>query len=372
MLRYFPTLKGEYMEYNWYHTYIKQKYHELRKLQKIQDSLEIRKAIASIEAELLPEPRVKKQKTREIFLNEYQEFKKAKFLWDDLTTFTELSQTPITFDPQSLITNFSDEELFTLSHDFYKNATTEELFAQFMHFFKQRNRNVHFFRNSKLDFYANVFYLPYYHELFMHLKPRGEFGDVAVLNHEYGHGIHFLNNFHGNFYGKNIFFIEIISTFFEYLTLLYYSQNGNYQYAALNSLIDTFEERKGYAENIKTFISYIDYMGLEGCGNKLEELKVIDNYLSYYGNTNIEELYTEGKISEDILYVFATIIVCELLNIYLDDPPKAFFLLNQLMNINPALSPEEYYEEILNLGIYPNNSVLNFNDHLKRELTRFK
>lgn len=360
------------MEYNWYHKYLRQKYNELKKLQKAQDSLEIKQALASIEAELLPTRREKAQKARDIFFNEYQVFKKSKFLWDDLITFAELGEEKIDFDDSALEANFSKEELFALSHDFYRDATTKELFAQFMHFFKQRNRNVHIFKDPSLDFYADVFYLPYYKELFMQVKPRGEYGDVAVLNHEYGHGIHFLNNFHGNFYDKNNVFIEIISTFFEYLTLLHYSQNGDHQYAALTSLVDDFEERKCYAENIQMFLLYKDYIGLESCGSKLEEIKAIDSFLLYNGESNIEEMYTEGKISDDIMYVFATIIVCELLCIYLNDPDKAFDLLNELMHIDPTLPPEKYYQAILDLGIYPNNSVLDFNNHLKRELTRFK
>ena len=360
------------MEYDWYKIYVMQKYEELKKLQPKNDTKEIRYAIATSEDLLnYRESRKKKPTTSEIFFRDYEKLKRSQMLWPDLSAFAKSAKENINFNTDILKMCLSNEELLCLTHDFFKNATPKEIFKQFMHFYKQKNKNVHIFRNTSVDFYADSFYLPYYRDLFIQLKPRNEFEDASTLAHEYGHGIHFYNNFHPNIYYKNYIFIEIISTFFEYLMLIYYSHTGSYQEVAINCFIDTYEERKAMAENIQTFFNYAEYIGLKENLSKKEEINLITSFCNYYGDEQIKDLFNEGSIAEDAIYVFATSIVCELLCIYYEDPDKTFYLVKRLMKIDPRLSPERFYEEILKLGITPNENIATLNNHLKRELTRF-
>ena len=192
------------MEYNWYHKHLKQKLRELKKLQAIYDSIEIRQAINAITDEISFPLKRPKRTEPEIFYYEYQKFKDIRFLWDEFNYFSQNNIAEINYNPSDLAIKLSNNELVELSHDFFKNATTKKMYEQFLHFFAKRNKHLHFLRNSEVDFYADVFYLPYYQDLFLQLKPKDEFGDVATLNHEYGHGIQFLSNYHENIYQSNI------------------------------------------------------------------------------------------------------------------------------------------------------------------------
>ena len=361
------------MEYDWYKVEVAQKYKTLKELYAKRPTKEIKYAMATIEDLLLyREPDYSKQSEAQIFYDEYQRFKRCKFLWNDLSTFSTYAQKPIDYDVKAIRCNLSNDDLFALTHDFFKHGTNKEIFKQFMTFYKQRKRNVHFLRKTSMPFYGESFYVPYFKDFYIQLKPRKEFGDAATLAHEYGHGIQFLNNYHPNFFYKNHIFQEIISTLFEFLLLLYYSQNGEYQYIAINSLIDVFEERKNQTQNINTFLNYIAYLGLENCYNKIEEAQRIEQYFTLYGNDAFHKMMKEGRISTDIMYIFATTIVCELLNVYYRDQDKAIYLAQKIMEIDPRLSPEDYYNEILKLGLYPNKTIPRLNHRLKKELSRYE
>ncbi|MBQ6841572.1 MAG: hypothetical protein IJO63_05635 [Bacilli bacterium] len=362
------------MQYDWYNTQIKQRLRELKSLRDIDDSKEIRIAISACEAQLgYRKPHSKKEPSaRDLYLSEYLEFKKYNMIWPDLKKFASLGSKGITFDVEKSKIALEPSQMFEMTHDFFRDATPQKTFEDFLHFYKNRRKDVHFITNSPESLYAESFYLPYYREHFIQMIPRNEFGDLSTLSHEYGHGIQFLNNYCQKWFSRNSLFIEIISTFYEFLTLIHYSHNGEYQEAATMALLDNWEEMKYAAGNINTFLTYTDLMGLNECANKYELVKEIDSFIKEFGPTNIAEISKEdGLISDNIIYVFAASIVCQLLNIYYEDPDKAFYYANKLMMIRPTLSPEEFYEEILNVGIFPNDGFIQFEEHMKRELTRF-
>ena len=74
--------------------------------------------------------------------------------------------------------------------------------------------------------------------------------------------------------------------------------------------------------------------------------------------------------SSDFSYILAYSIATNLFMIYLRDPDYAFYLLKKLIEIDLNLSPETYLQEIIKLGIIPNEGLEEFDRHLNRELKR--
>ena len=275
----------------------------------------------------------------------------------------------IAYDYSDYYVNLSSKEMLELNHDFWEKNTPKDIYKQFLLLYKQRKSHLHFETNQgDNDTYGECMYIPYYHDLLVYVNPQGTIKDAAVLAHEYGHGIQFLTNYHPNIHSKNWIFIEIVSTFFEYLFLHYYTSHGKYQYQSLIALIHTYDHFKKRSNDLYLFLKLLKEMELDICQNRIEERQCINDYISEHG-TNIFKCYLTPPISEKIVYLFATSIVIELLTIYDKDPEKAFYILKKIMEINLQLPSQEYYNRLQALGLCTNNSETVFNNHLKRELT---
>jgi hypothetical protein len=54
--------------------------------------------------------------------------------------------------------------------------------------------------------------------------------------------------------------------------------------------------------------------------------------------------------------------------IYRKDPEKALYLIHKIIDINPRLDSEEYFKKLTELGLHPNRSVDEYNNHLLKRM----
>lgn len=302
----------------------------------------------------------------DVFYSEYLNLKKVEFMWNSLLDF-HFSSNKLSgsFSNKQLI--LSESDILTLVHDFYKNATTKDIFNGFLKLYKQRKENFSFVTDIPNGFYADSYFIPYLNDFYVQIAPERSFNDVASIAHEYAHGIQLINNYHPNMYNVNFVFMEIISVFFDFLTYDYYSKNpelGSYAKAEFKNF---YNNKIDCSTNIIWLIAYIKELDIKN-DNIKNAIRKITMFMSTGEKYAFECTCQERKISEDIPYVLGTAISIELLNIYHQDPEKAFYLIKKIISINPVLPAGEYFNQILNLGIILGQSTPIFEKNLKREL----
>lgn len=355
--------------YNWFKKDVDKKLSELKSLPMTKKLVQ---AIDACEDLIFDEEDFKKYciedtaNIAEEFYKEFLVFNHLRFLWEWLLDFYFNAQNiEIIAKPKNIL--ISKEDATSLSHDFFKNATPKDVYFDFLKLFSQKD-HFDYVYGAPSDFCAESFFIPYFNDLYVQIAPSYCFDDVSTIAHEYGHGIQNLRNYEPKLYSTNYTFIEIISTFFDFLSLDYYSRVPEFDKIAQYKLKKLYNAKHDHASNIMCFIAFIKELELEKIDNKketIEKIKTLNpNELYIFG-----EIMKERKISEDIPYILGTIISIELLKIYHEDPEKAFYLINQIINIDANVPPPIYFNKILSLGIRLNNSTNYFEQHLKRELT---
>lgn len=303
----------------------------------------------------------------EFLEQEYKNLVPSSFLWNSVREFSTFHFPDDIDVPMVPDLKISNKDVLDLVHDFFKNATNKEIYELFMKLFKERKKYLHFVNSAPEDFYGDSIYLPYSNELFIQMTRQYEFADISTLAHEYGHGIQFLVSFHDNMYQKNIVFIEIISMFFEMIITEYYSNGNELKKGAIINQFDSLDTLFEDARFLWQELDVLETFKIREFENKNVLKAKMQSFIDN-PTLNIEEL-CDCLPSGNYLYIIATTIATELFMIYLNDPDKAFYLLFKIMHIDWRLSPEDYYEEIIKLGILPNEHMNDYTDHIKRKLT---
>ncbi len=302
-----------------------------------------------------------------LLINELDNLKEFKLLWPFLEDFTIFDDADIDKYPYPSL-DVSNEELLTLTYDFFKNGTSTYFFSLFKQLFKQRRR-ILFINSSIPEFYGDLTFLNYDKTIYMQIKREHEFNDIITMAHEYGHGIQFLINYNRNIHYSLFPFSEIISIFFELICGHYYSKDKSLCSKAIISLYDNWNMVCKDAIALNQEIQIFNTTGIHG----YESIDEIQHKLfTCFNEMNMDQLLNLFILqpSFDFVYVFAYSIATNLFMIYLRDPDYAFYLLQKLIEIDLSLSPEQYLDEIFNLGIIPNEKLEEFDKHLKRELKR--
>ena len=307
----------------------------------------------------------------EYILRQAQRLIKCDFLWTDFTSFHTCSTKPMYFSDFPEL-KLSNRQLLANTRTFFENATDENTLMTFNTLFSKHNKYTHIIRNTNADFYGECFFIPYFNDFYIQVKPHNTFDDIATLTHEYGHGIQFIQNYNPSLRSKNVIFSEIISSFFEFLSYFYFTDNSVLGKEAITSLAINYDYLTGYGDSLDKFIQLIQKLSLPELNSAGQMFDVLLENKSLFEEDNFLEVLLTRNINNDAVYLFAFIVVIEIIDIYFVSPKSAFDLLQKIIDIDLNLSPEEYYLKLIELGIVPNASVSSFEEQLKRRLARYK
>lgn len=342
-------------KYEWTIEDIKNKYKSLKKSLITEKNFEKRKLI--IEDIKLLKYCIQDAYDTEIeeqlkILEGYEYFKsvmnKITFVWDDILQFGEITATPLLKIPPIKEYNLSEDDIFDLTHDFYKTLD-KSLYKAFMINFKRRYNHAKFgeinggLKGESINICSNQ-------ESFITIDRGYTLDDVITSIHEYSHATSSAINPKHLLPPKNLYqeidtlFMELISA--DYLENIF--QNGD-------ALLIRANEHGTYANTadiLTAQIELIDYEEMMTTGyNNNRDIKRAGAKFEIRPQ-EIENIFTKPIMHQEV-YLVSYIFALELYNIYLEDKDKALYYLIKIIELT-CKSKEEYYSSILKFGIIPN------------------
>ncbi len=262
----------------------------------------------------------------------------------------------------------SDDDLFAIIYDFYKETLDKDMFRVVKGMIKRYDRYVHMDRLMDNNFCPFAVFLPYYRKTHIFLDRKKTVFDISNMAHEYGHVLQYLINFDPVYLSDDMFFAEIVSTFFELLSLDYLKQYGEFSSASRRRQADIYMEYCDYSNLIG-----VDYLLLSHWKNlrgrerqKVKELEtILEDYLRTRGLISYD---LEGLLNLDLpasfAYVLSYLFAIELFEFYKKDRDYALFLLKCLIDLDLSMSNEEYFKNLLGLGLKPEENLNQYKKHI--------
>ena len=357
------------MQRNPYNKELKEKLKAFKKLREnaTGEEKELLDTLIDIILDILKSKPIKIRNYQDQILLDYNFLTLYRYLWPLVNDISKIANDDITSIPYPQL-DVDNKELIGLVHDFFKNGTTKEIFELFCKLYKKR-KSLYFLKSQDPTIYANSLYLPYDESFYVQMSRKNEFNDIAILTHEYGHGIHLLSNFSPNLYNNLIVYSEIVSMFFELICSDYYSKIKEFEKSAIVTQFETWDMATENAKSLFQEFSILSAIDINEFQSQGDLIKNIDSFVSSVNQSELSDLL-DCRPSEDFIYIIAQSIVNELYMIYLDDPEKAFYLIKKIIDIDLNLPPQIYLSEINKLGINPNQNIDEYNMHLKRELRK--
>lgn len=263
--------------------------------------------------------------------------------------------------------NLSDEEFLTIVHDFYKTCTDKDIYKLYRAIYKRRKNLLHMTHLMERNPSPKSIYIPYGNKTHIRLKRYNTFEDIFDLVHEYGHGIHFSTNFDMAAYGENYLFVEITSTFFELLCMEYLSTISSFGKCTQNireKMYNRAVKRNRYFLLEEAILDLWNELKREKASKIIQKLnREYDN--CFIGNPNLGIVdMLNRKIANEFIYVVGYVFAIEFLEQYKKDRDWGLYLLKNLMAIDWRLPMEDYYEQILQLGITPNEHLEDYKKYV--------
>lgn len=227
--------------------------------------------------------------------------------------------------------NYSNDDLLSMTNDFYKELG-KKYYKLFNDVYHKSNLNCSDSNSTSSIFIDNSFYLS--------VNKDGTVDDIVSFIHEYGHGISSLIN-HDHLYDSNKFLYREIDTLF-------------YELIANDYIINNISKRDGL--NLAN-INLADY--LEAANNVMKCKKSL-LFTSFMQKINKDYIiYKRCYLEDDInieSYLIDYLFAIELHYIYKIDKEKTLYILDNIIKMNNK-SSKDYYDEIVKLGLKPNNKV---------------
>lgn len=376
MLGYYLQKRGViYMLNSWYKNKFSSQLEELYRLRqsaegetlvKINDTIEIITSLIKDERESPIFDLHSKLEKNSFYLNFFACF------WHIVEPLTKQEKIP--FSPRyASIPKLTDEDLFDLIHDFFKETTDREMFKAFRRIYKKREKFVamHYLQDDTVT--ADAMYLPYYNQTYIRKKRNHDFDDLADLIHEFGHGIQFFTNFDRRLFYENEPFSEVISMFFELLSMEYFAKMGVFSRAASDSMIILFNQQRKHSKLFTLETEILHSWDTQVSQNRQKTYDMLDQKIEKEAEEFDEDIYDlwslldydlPSKFHYSCSYMFAI----ELLKIYRQDRDLGLYILRQFMLLNHKTSNIMYYEKILEMGLIPGQNLDEYRSYIMQPI----
>lgn len=257
--------------------------------------------------------------------------------------------------------DITQNDLFSLTHDFYRDAIGGKLFEIFLKQFDIRFNHVRFIPLCEGINGRNI-HIRQFDESFITSQNTKTISDLFTLIHEYGHAIHGSIN-HDQQYNLDFLpFVEIAASFFELIAYDHFISKKFFADEVIKAKFIEWESIINRASDLKPLIQIVQ---IEDYKNIKHLKRIVQDEYGISKDSFSDLVSSSNTMSYP--YVFGAIIAIELLDLYRKDRNLALNYLMQIMN-SKAIIGNDLYNEILQLGIIPNSHVEEYESQLKREL----
>ena len=308
---------------------------------------------------------IDKEPQSNLFLQNYfynrNFFNKNDYLWKHFQKLETLTNIYSYFDPVLKKDKKSNDELLTISHDFYKEMFTKEYYKLFMSLYNNK-QNIIKFAKRKNDSMFHGFTYPFItsNDVFIEVFKKDTIDDIFVLNHEFMHAIAFLMNNNVCNYGKSLY-DEIHTIFAELLTKDYINNDE----AILANLLN-YNSIVYHNQSVNSFINLICYeKTTKKIKNRYQLLKYAELLSLDYDL--LKEFFITNAENNSLGYMYAV----ELYNIYIKDKEKALYILKKIIQTNYS-KEINHYKLLEKLGLRPNKHMKSYLDNMDKDILKIE
>ena len=307
----------------------------------------------------------KKLSLLENYENIKDDLYEIEFLWPSFQQFTSFTS-PL-YSPPLKLYNLSNDDLLSITHDFYKSLNNY-YFIYFLKNFRERKNHI-VFKNHITNRAGETISIISTKESFIKINRSYTLDDILTTIHEYSHATSALINPH-HFHLEKTLYTEIDTLFMEligadYITNLFKNrfnriikaQHFNNYYSIANDLtimIDVIIGENKTEEGYKTI-------------NHLKEIALNEYGIS---GRKIDSTIQESKLLETN-YLTSYMFAIELYNMYQIDKDKALYYLKKIIMLK-NMSEKDYFDSILKMGIIPNQSISEFYEKTKNDALKLQ
>ncbi len=252
--------------------------------------------------------------------------------------------------------NLSSKEIVEILFSFFKNYTDKQTFELFKKIYKENKQNIGFMNFAFYNSLGDSFVNPENHEVHIAVYRTNYFNCISSAAHEFGHVIQAFENMNIVTINKHDSFVEIFSTFMEFLCVEFLYENI-YPDKALNNFCYILDHRINEAQCMNKLTLFYHLKNNENVDIK----KLIYKHGNNLSNAQIDKLIDE-TIAIQYKYIIGVLVAAKLFMLYKKDPEQTFNLIHQFNKIDYMLSEEDYFQKAKELGIIDSNGLKEFND----------
>ncbi len=254
------------------------------------------------------------------------------------------------------------EYVIRLLYDFFTEALDDDLKNVFLSLFYRRQTLLHIGNYDLGENQAEMLYLPYFNEAHVATKSIDSISDFATLAHEYGHAIELLENYHSDMMDNNFLFSEVISIFFEILSLDYLRTKNSFK-KEVQRLIEDMHLNMIFMANAITIEAKLFKKWKKLNANQKDKLKIIEKdikrYRSYFfleGNDFLQQLI-RNRYSAYMKYPSSYTIAIEIFMLYLKDREQGKRMLKKYLSINTGINSRYFLLALKDIGLIPSEHL---------------
>jgi hypothetical protein len=289
-----------------------------------------------------------------------------EFLIPKLNEFNAITSEFSLKEKRKILT-LTDDELLSLTHDFYKN-TNNYLFGNFIDVFQKRKDHIEFDESANNYVHGVTYPIHTSKDAFIKIYKWNTIEDLIAIIHEYMHAISASIN-PNHLYEKKYLYTEVDTLFIEMLVRDFIKEVFNEE-MSINEKVIAHEKIKEEASILCSLIRLIE-MEMNKKTKYITSEQLRKNALKAgLTDQSIDDvLHNPNRYNET--YIIGYSLAVELYEIYKQDKDKAFDILKRFILLKNYYS-QEMHSIIEELGLHPNTHLEEFQKNIEEEYRRVR